>query len=252
MPLKPESIPGTAITLTDTPTPPDALLARLQSHLPYSLPVLRRLQFARNFPGGSTPHTHVLYATTITTSTPHLADKQENGEVDEKRPFAAAYVDLSREPETEVWLYSTAEDGVDGGAGEVAAQEGAEESTELVLALLRRIRAIAEAGDYVDLSSGKQGGNGGDEGKGNGKTRVLIGTLHEAVRQGLLARGVTMETSPSIPAEVGWEFCGKWLFRVEDFPPGCGGALPDGMRWDKVRREDAGLVLSRTSIKRQE
>ncbi|KXX75109.1 hypothetical protein MMYC01_207637 [Madurella mycetomatis] len=225
------------ILLTDSPTPPAPLLALLHAHLPYSLPVLRRLQFARNFPGGATPHTHD-------------QDKQQ---------FAAAYVDLSRAPETQCWLYSTLEDGSpaggsgDGGGNcldhqggrsehggeEERKEEGEEEEEEaaidLVLAVLRRVRAIALA-------------IAGADGKA-----VLVGSLHEGVRQGLLARGVVMHKTPNVPDDWDWEFCGKWLFQVEELPLLAHGEPPlPGMRWDRVRREDVGLVLSRTSIARQE
>jgi hypothetical protein len=87
---------------------------------------------------------------------------------------------------------------------------------------------------------------------GEWKTEILVGSLHETIRQGLLARGVRMHKSANIPPEVDWEFCGKWLFRVEDLPLTGDCALPEGMRWDRVRKEDVGVVQSRTSITRQE
>ncbi|SPQ18225.1 ce529d9d-79b8-4ec7-bf6d-5b2dd05072ad [Thermothielavioides terrestris] len=293
------------VTLLDTPTPPPHLLARLQSHLPYSLPVLRRLQFARNFPGGSTRHTHILYAAPRTACGEEEEAEAEEEELSTQRvdgnssvsrdatgkragqaqaqareaPFAAAYVDLSRGPETQVWLYCSAlEDGDDGSGGSSGRQRGLAveteeqgEGIELVLALLRRVRGIALADADADadadaeakapghgnngvVSKGEVEEMGGEEGTGRRgtMTKVLVGSLHETVRQGLLARGVAMEKSPSIPAELEWEYCGKWLFRVEDLPAASAEVLPQGMRWDRVRKEDVALVLERTSIKRRE
>jgi hypothetical protein len=267
----PHPHPTTPIHLGDTPIPttPLALLTLLTSHLPHSLPVLRRLQFAANFPGGSTPHTHVLYA--------RHTDQEEDqgqdggggglgrdgggaeGQGKGKGHFAVACVDLSRAPETQVWVYSSLEGGggVEGeapaggrGHGSGYHWEGRsseeEAALDLVLAVFRRIRAIASSHDgRADGSDGEEGGREGRE--------ILVGSLHEIVRQGLLARGVGMDKASGVPAELDWEFCGKWLFRVEDLPVSGGDeSLPGGMRWDKVRKGDVGVVQARTSIKRQE
>jgi hypothetical protein len=183
------------------------------------------------------------------------------------KQFAAAYVDLSRGPETQIWLYSSLEDwcatatstptsattaGVIRGEGSRAGagshgdgvdftreEEEEQKALDLVLALLRRARAIAMTDGA--LEGGRQ------------MMKVLVGSLHEDIRQRLLRAkkgGVKMEKSPNLPAELEWEFCGKWLFRVEDLPAG-DGSLPEGMRWDQVRREDVRVVLDRTSIKRK-
>ncbi|KAK3310060.1 uncharacterized protein B0T15DRAFT_22644 [Chaetomium strumarium] len=261
------------VLLEDTSTPSDALLSLLTSHLPHSLPVLRCLQFARNFPNGRSPRAHVLYAHY---QEGESSDGQTRGQQHRKQPqqqFAAAYVDLWRGPETQIWLYSTLEDrcatttttttttptsatsGVIRGEGpraragrhsacDLTPDEG-KQGLDLVLALLRRARTVATAGDHPPFIPAAEGG---PEGR---RMKVLIGSLHEDVRQKLLASGVRMEKSPNLPAELEWEFCGKWLFRVEDLPRS-NGSLPEGMRWDRVRREDVRVVLERTSIKRKE
>ena len=174
-----------------------------------------------------------------------------------------ACVDLSRAPETQAWVYSSLERSC-GGDGDEGAVEGRgrgghgpgyhwtgrssdeEAALDLVLAVFRRIRAIASSHD------GRADGSNREEGDGEGR-KVLVGSLHETVRQGLLARGVGMDKASGVPVELDWEFCGKWLFRVEDLPGSGGdGSLPGGMRWDKVRKGDVGVVQARTSIKRQE
>ncbi|KAL2134178.1 hypothetical protein VTI74DRAFT_839 [Chaetomium olivicolor] len=255
------------LILSDTPTPPDGLLTLLKSHLPYSLPVLRRLQFARNFPGGSTQSTHVLYA--------HYDDQggRHNGDGLNGGHFAAACVDLSRAPETEVWIYSTLEDtasalegavasGLNGGAEDPKGQQAAggggggggdswldgsgsddEAGVDLVLALLRRIRAIATTDMPHDDHRLKLGGS---------KNHVLVGSLHETLRQALLSRGVVMAKPPNVADDLAWEFCGKWLCRAENLPVPASAPLPQGMRWDRARKEDIATVLARTSINRKE
>jgi hypothetical protein len=109
----------------------------------------------------------------------------------------------------------------------------------LVLAVLRRIGSIAAT-------------EAGGDREGAGMKKVLIGSLHETVRQGLLARGVKMEKSANIGPEVEWEFCGKWLFRVENMPVASVEVLREGMRWDRARKGDVGTIRARTSIDRQE
>ncbi|KAK3328969.1 hypothetical protein B0H66DRAFT_585538 [Apodospora peruviana] len=227
-------------------TPTKSLLTDLEGHLPFSLPVLRRIQFALNFPGGCTANTHILHA---------CYD-------DERGHFVAAYVDVSRFPETQCWFYCTLED--------LDYQIGVEEEgcDEFILAVLKTIKSFDFTGGEkqekaVDEKNEEKRGQV-DEGKRiqdawqRGEECVLIGSLHEAVRQRMLRKGIKMSKTLNVEDELEWEFCGKWLFREEDLSKV---SSSDGvivgrngmtMRWDKVRREDVALILSRTSIKRQE
>ncbi|EAA35031.1 hypothetical protein GE21DRAFT_2519 [Neurospora crassa] len=223
---------STEVHLLDTPLPSPSLLNLLSNHLPHSLPVLRRLQYAANFSSdsdnnapGTTPYSHVLYASKYsveeclglskTAATPSSAftstctqpqEKQQqqqqqqqnkngngngnengNGNADAngskprkgkkegRKHFAAAFVDLSRFPETQAWVYSTLEDHCffDPGVGTGTTMDGsttsttsmtttseevfgsqsqshsllpeeeAQECDELMLVLLRRMRTIA-------------------------------------------------------------------------------------------------------------
>ncbi|KAK3337038.1 hypothetical protein B0T19DRAFT_437724 [Cercophora scortea] len=166
------------ITISDTPSASPALLAQLESHLPFSLPVLRRLQFALNFPGGSTPTTHILH-------TYYSQDDNNNS----SGHFAAAYVDLTRAPETEIWLYSTLEDAsttLDPYSPTLSLGPAeAEACDELVLTLLRRVRRIAAAAAAA---------GGGDERK-----ETMVGSLNEALRRRLVERGVRMRRTDNVP-----------------------------------------------------
>jgi hypothetical protein len=241
------------IIIEDTSTPSDPLIRLLKYHIPHSLPVIRRLQFAQNFPGGRTSQTHVLYAH-------YSGDNVE----DSNSHFAAGCVDLSRAPETQLWIYSSLERAVNNSQANshlienAVAKDEEERALPLVLAVLRRIRSIASTSTGSNNSHSNGSTNDArKQDEDDNENRILVGSLHETIRQGLLARGVKMYKTPAVPPELDWEFCGKWLFRVEDFPSpspslDAGTGLPEGMRWDRVRREDVGVVLARTSIKRTE
>lgn len=263
-----------AVTIQELPQVPEWLLALLASHLPFSLPILRRLQFARRYKGGSSPTAHVLLA------------YDDNDDANSPACFAAAYVDPSRGPETECWLYSTLEDAAaDVDAAKDSATAADAVCVEQVLALLRRIRKLeAEYSASSAASSGSSvpSGNHGAESAAAAATSVppprpavsitdgdlpldflptrpsgyiKAGSLHEAVRQAILREEVVVGPTLDKPEGVDWEFNGKWLFRVEDLPGAGGGGteLPAGMRWDAVRDgADVALVQSRTIIPRSE
>ncbi|KAI8245873.1 hypothetical protein K4K57_000575 [Colletotrichum sp. SAR 10_99] len=75
---------------------PDGLIPLLESHLPHSLPILRRLQFTR-FPGGQRPTARIILA-----GDAPVSDAPHN--------FAAAYLDFGSGIETSLFMYSTLED----------------------------------------------------------------------------------------------------------------------------------------------
>ncbi|KAK3495897.1 hypothetical protein B0T13DRAFT_309305 [Neurospora crassa] len=288
---------STELHLLDTPLPSPSLLNLLSNHLPYSLPVLRRLQYAANFSSdsdnnapGTTPYSHVLYASKYsveeclglpkTAATPSLAstctqpqekqqqNKNGNGNENEnangskprkekegRKHFAAAFVDLSRFPETQAWVYSTLEDHCffDPGTGTTMdgsttptttseevfgsqsqshslPEEEAQECDELMLALLRRMRTIALQMPLVlEGSASEQRQKNWTEareyllmnaaGNGGAGPKVMIGSLAEIHRHRLFLdpKGgrVHMHKTANIPEEIEWEVCQKWLFRTE-------------------------------------
>jgi hypothetical protein len=218
-------------------TIPSHLFTRLNSRLPFSLTVLRRSQFASRVEGGSTPNSHILYV-------------HDGSHAD--RHFAAAYVDLSRGPETECWIYSSLQNSValnpiptssEALPADLSPDEQ-EVCVQQLLLLLRRIRAIESS--YASAH--------GEEGfdKGHSRGHVRIGSLHETVRRLLIAAGVSVKATSAIPVGVKWEFYATWLIRVEDLKVENEVDLPAGMRWDVLRREDTGLVKSRTRIPKRE
>lgn len=250
------------ITITTHPLPPPSLLSLLQSHLPPSLTLLRRLQFATNSSPTSRGNTNsiILHAT----YTPDDTFAPDTPDTTPTHHFATAHLNLHLSPETELFLFSSLESHCPFLPSPSSSPDPSpspnqtnpqttkislppaeiQKGVSLLLALLRRIRAL-EAN--LPATTERRIGRG----------KVIVGSLHEAVRQRLLEAGVRMgrtQASGVIAGEEGWEFCGKWLFP----PSGAGGdgerggVLGEGMRWDVVRRGDVGVVQGRTAIPRQE
>ncbi|RKU42636.1 hypothetical protein DL546_000261 [Coniochaeta pulveracea] len=229
------------ITTFPGTSPPSPLLTVLQSHLPYSLNVLRRLQFASRVEGGSSPSAY-----TISVSSPDSAH------------FCAAYYDPSRGPETECWVYSTLEDAVPFNTDPESfayippnlPENEVKTCVEQLLLLFRRLAAI-EA-DFT--SSCKEHGLPADTYREPGAVR--IGACHETIRGLLMTAGVGIRSTGVVPKGKDWEFYAKWLARVDEMTKATelekGKGLEEGMRWDTVRREDAELIKSRTSIPKRE
>ncbi|KAI1486226.1 hypothetical protein F5X96DRAFT_682182 [Biscogniauxia mediterranea] len=255
--------------------PPAYLPALLTAHLPHSLPLLRRLQFTR-FPGGITPHARIFVATT-SSSSPTATEEEEEEKAAEEPPnpvaqpgqaFAAAYVDLSRGPETQVWLYSSLEHRSASSPPSFSSSSSSpdesssfpeEQEIECARALLGAVKRWRE--------DGGGGGGGAARGPDDHHDTVMLGTLSERLRRALDDRaGLVFPYT---------EVYDKWLFRLADLPPaaegqarvderlaaaaaarkkigGGAGGSGAGWRWDGVRREDIPLVLSRTHIPRKE
>ncbi|RYP19425.1 hypothetical protein DL767_009648 [Monosporascus sp. MG133] len=206
--------------------PPAPLLALLRRHVPHSLPLLRRLQFTR-FPGGITEHARILWA----------SDVEPADDLPDSAHFTAGYLDFSRGPETELWLYSSLERDQSPAAEDDPTTAHADHpAASQAEAALREVKRLRD--EYY------RGGGGEESEKGGGRPEptVLIGTLNERLRRALAGRGVAF---PYVGAY------DKWLFRAGELPEDVR-ALPEGMRWDTVRRGDIPLVLSRTHIKRKE
>ncbi|KAF7531480.1 hypothetical protein G7054_g8827 [Neopestalotiopsis clavispora] len=221
------------VTTHAQPTP--ELLSLVAGHLPESLPLLRRLQFARNNPAGASEHGRIL-----------SVGAGGDGDGHESDAFVAAYVDVSRGPETEVWLYSTLERRkrrADGSRSKVE-EEVVDEDEDLVenrqlLALLRAIRDLRDAYTAAGHAPPRRQGP------------VLIGTLAEQVRHRLLSLGAA---STYCTVWDKWQFSlgalpGEAVARAEREHMAPRGAL----RWGRVESdEDAALVVRRTKIPRSE
>ncbi|KAK0734249.1 hypothetical protein B0T26DRAFT_634906 [Lasiosphaeria miniovina] len=218
-----EHLPTTTAAEGEVSAATDAnrsLQDRLRQHIPHSLALLRRLQFAGKFAGTSPATARVLHAYYSSTS-PEGSSSSSSSD----GPFAAAYVDLSRGPETECWLYSSLEDSCAS-----AAHTTDDERTRLTTSCAAADSDAAAAMDLGHLRGG-----------------VVVGALNEAVRARLGERGVLMGSTIAIPRGMDWDWCAKWLFRLDALPGGGGGEM-EKMRWDTARREDLDVILSRTAV----
>lgn len=168
--------------------------------------------------------------------------------------FAAAYVDLSKGPETEVFLYSTLQDHNhaegdgraycsstwdDGGEDEDVArvvplpEEEVDHVLDLIMALFRRIKGIAAAAaHHKNYPLHRPHG-------------PMVGGLHEGTYR-LLTQRRGLRSSYWNPHDV-------WLFRLDQLPgPPIPSPISSSMRWDVVRKEDVPLIASRTRIPKVE
>ncbi|TEA19006.1 hypothetical protein C8034_v009465 [Colletotrichum sidae] len=136
-------------------TVPPELISLLESHLPNSLPLLRRLQFTR-FPGGQRPTARIIVAA------PPLSSSPAN--------FAAAYLDFGSGIETSLFLFSTLETG--------------SKTPEDKNVCEAQIVAIIDAVKQVNKEQTENRGYPG---------AVLVGTLATVVRGVLFDKGVKVQ-----------------------------------------------------------
>ncbi|KAF4839013.1 hypothetical protein CGCTS75_v000275 [Colletotrichum tropicale] len=165
---------------------PDGLIPLLESRLPNSLPILRRLQFTR-FPGGQRPTARIILATDAPVS-------------ESPRNFAAAYLDFGSGIETSLFMYSTLEDSPPSSIP-AADREVCE----------AQIGAVVDAVKAVAREQPEHRGYPG---------RCLVGTLATAVKEAMVRRGVGIEARQEYEYEK-WLFRVEDVQEVEvDLPPG--------------------------------
>ncbi|KAF4976590.1 hypothetical protein FZEAL_6768 [Fusarium zealandicum] len=158
----------------------DGLLTLLSDQLPYSLSLLRRLQFTK-FEGGLSPTARVVF---ISQST-----GLENDGLPPRR-FTAAYIEVGGVPDTQMWIYSTLEH----------PDESASKDSPVYEHQLARL--VDECIGIAKAYNGKLVYPGA----------VLLGTLHDSVREILTKSGRVEPRSTGA--------YDKWLFRYEDIPGG--------------------------------
>ncbi|KAK4181602.1 hypothetical protein QBC36DRAFT_361206 [Triangularia setosa] len=234
---------------------PDPVLSLLQAFLPQTLPVLRRIQFAKNFAerGGTTKSSRVVHV-----YHPEFYNPADDGS--QGQYFVTAYVDLTRWPETQVWLFSSVEVKVSGetslGCMRVTLYEGEGRVHDGLLGGL--------FGFIAGLEWPESEGEGVEEikkvvgRKGKEERKILVGSIHEVVRRRMLAMGMGLEKT-EVAGGQEWEWDYKFLFRIEELPELEGEMRQErweangrGFYWDTVKKEDVKLVKSRTGIDRQE
>ncbi|KAI1432391.1 hypothetical protein GGR50DRAFT_688986 [Xylaria sp. CBS 124048] len=222
--------------------PPEALIGILSRfHAPYALPLIRRLRFTR-FPGGCTEYTRILWSSSVKLED-YLRYNVGDG-VDGRAPFAAAYLDFTRGPETELWIYSSLEvsAGLESGVyetgkgGEVEEEEEEEKVFKCLISLLREVKREQDIyfipGSMRDMERQSES--------------ILVGNLNEVTRSLLVSRGVDIASTGLYD---------KWVFRVDKLPHvEVPEMLDDGRRllWDVVRPRDLSIAIVRTDIQRTE
>ncbi|KAF5662543.1 gnat family protein [Fusarium heterosporum] len=144
-------------------TIPPALLTLLANQLPYSLPLLRRLQFAK-FEGGLCKTARVVL----------VADSQFDGPETLPQKFTAAYVDVGGGPGTQAWIYSTLEHPDQADVGITIYENQFDEMVKQFTGIARDYGRELVYGDSV-----------------------LLGTLHDSVRE------LMHKTGRIVPRETG-------------------------------------------------
>ncbi|KAI1333351.1 hypothetical protein F5Y16DRAFT_11232 [Xylariaceae sp. FL0255] len=232
-------------------TPPESLIKHLEPHLPYSLPLIRRLRFAQLFKGGITKNTRIVYVTSVTAENDEEEQERDDGGggsgEDNEVPFAAGYLDFSRGPETELWIYSSLERAAAGGKDAETVTEEAEvgsrerEATACALALLREVKR------QQDLYFGPPDSQRARE---RVYPTLLVGNLGESLRLRLAdpATGVVFTTTGIYD---------KWLFTINDLPdiklpsPPPSSSGEGEWSWGMAKVEDIPFMLSRSHIERK-
>ncbi|KAL6168237.1 hypothetical protein ACJQWK_05892 [Exserohilum turcicum] len=240
---------------THTPSSP-ALQQALKASLPYSINLVYRIQHVNQ-----TPHAHVLAtfpASSMTTTTA----------TDAIIPpcWAAAYLDQSKRPETELWLFSTLElpehgqasddDGGGGGGKYCLGCKNAVLDLVGYMATLPAPPMLAENAPAMHLA--RQHEKEYPTPPPSGAYQMTPGTymrhllLPKVVTLGACQRdvfsilreaGIVRTELPGPDAELN-----KFLFKLSDLPETR--PLPDGLRWGQVRKQDIATVQARTAIPR--
>ncbi|KAI1368004.1 hypothetical protein F5Y08DRAFT_20181 [Xylaria arbuscula] len=274
-------------------TPPETLVDVLRrSHPLVSLPLVRRLRFAAGFAGGITEHSRILWCSRIPLEEyyqghPSLPEEKEGEEEEEGKgkgeeesggprvsrssqyeqlAFAAAYLDFSRGPETELWLYSSMEARLSGEVSTTTAQRDGSSSNdndingererererqrEEIACAVALLREVKHQQDLYFVP-------GSPRALEREFPTVLVGNLNEVLRERLVAPGVGVDI-------VSTGLYDKWIFEIGKLPavklagdgPGDGDVDGDGdgsrWVWDVVRREHIPFTISRTKIPRRE
>ncbi|CAG5173127.1 uncharacterized protein ALTATR162_LOCUS7581 [Alternaria atra] len=212
----------------------------LKSALPYSINLVYRVQHPNR-----TEHAHI-----IATFSPSATQIPEC--------WAAAYLDRSMRPETELWIFSSAEQPRHSNS----TPEFHQDSKKAVLALIDYMATLPtppiRSDNLPALELAKQHEKEHPTPPASGAYElspgtymrhllmpkvVTLGACHSNVVQILREAGVLRDELPGPDAELN-----KFLFKLSDLPETR--ELPKGLRWGEVREQDIDLVKARTSIPR--
>ncbi|KAH8732775.1 hypothetical protein GQ44DRAFT_765856 [Phaeosphaeriaceae sp. PMI808] len=228
-------------TVFEHPATSRILQAALKSSLPYSINLAYRTQHPNR-----TKHAHILVTFPSTaTSIPKC--------------WAAAYLDRSMRPETELWIFA---------AGEMKIHDFSsprnfcEECRQAVLSLLDYISALptpliqpdnepAMTIAYQHERDFPSPGPNGEYPPSPGifmrhlllPKVILIGAVHEQIVKICWDTGLVRRDFPGSSSELN-----KFVFKLSDLPTA--EELPEGLRWGSMREQDIDTVKARTNIPR--
>ncbi|KAL7917310.1 hypothetical protein ACQKWADRAFT_307088 [Trichoderma austrokoningii] len=189
---------------------PQELVELLTTELPYSLPLLRRLQFTK-FPHGTSEHARVIF----------ISDTELSLRPD---AYTAAYLDFSKSG-TQMFVFSTLENPRNGGD-----TSNDDMYKEQIADLVQKVISLRK--EY------------GKELLFTNPDRILIGSLHSKIRSILELEALEgrVESRPS-------GLFDKWLMSRDELPL-LGDSLPPGMEWGTASLDDCRIICSRTDIPR--
>lgn len=212
----------------------------LKASLPYSIPLVYRTRHPNR-----TPDAHIIATFAGTAdSVPEC--------------WAAAYLDRSMRPETELWMFAAGED-----PNHAASEHICVRCKEAVLSLLDYMATLPIPAMHPDndfaLAPAEQSDTKHPSPRENNGTVALsfdahtrhllhpkvatLGASHQAIVDICHDAGLVRSDFPGPNAELN-----KFLFKVSGLPETR--ELPKGLRWDTVRKEDIATVKARTSIPR--
>ncbi|KAF1944097.1 hypothetical protein EJ02DRAFT_452710 [Clathrospora elynae] len=228
------------------PTSSPTLQAALKSALPYSINLTYRTQHPNR-----TPDAHIL--ATFPSSTSSLPSSTH----EIPQCWAAAYLDRSMRPETELWIFSTGEQPHHSGS-----QDFCPGCRKAVLSLLDYMSTVPVPPLHPDnlsaIELAKQHAKDHPTPPPSGNYElspgtymrhlllpkvVTLGACHHAVVQICRQVGVLRNEFPGSDNELN-----KFLFKISDLPEVR--ELPEGLRWGEMREQDIDTVKARTSIPR--
>ncbi|EJD52868.1 hypothetical protein AURDEDRAFT_181369 [Auricularia subglabra TFB-10046 SS5] len=229
-------------------SPEKTLLPRLHAHLPYPLPVYRRVQFPLHG-----EHMHVL-------ATFRPAESNQNDDHDLNTCIGAAYIDRSRRPETDAWIFLSWDNPAH------APPVGTCTCETLLASLLHHVATTIpfpplstdeEADALAAVAADGTGATAAQFHTHSANAAAYLTDLHE---RAILKVGALHARSAPVLDARGWLRRDKpglqYAYRKYVFPASSPAAddppPPEGLRWGAIRRdEDISLARSRTAIPRR-
>lgn len=274
--MPPSQTPDPPIEIHIHPTTGDSLTPVLHGFLPYSLALLRRIQFRHRSPHRTLLASFAPSASPIPTTQRATSERQrQNSTVEQHaqtaRPFVVAFVDRRRAPETECWILTSFELSAARAAeghGRLKSRDGDEPQRVDGDGNVRGGGAVTHEGEVMMEEEDAK------------VTKAYLGALFDAISHLPCPANVTPEErrilrvgalhSSLVPvlASAGWlERCSvpwqKWIFPSTSAPqPSSSGRehvmdpvgeeseLPPGFWFDRVPAEGLELVRQRSEVPR--